>query len=292
MSVRTVSKWLGSFPRRGRARGCSIAPRRRCRAASHAGGAGRGDRGAAPLADDRGGDRGDAGDAVVDRLGGADPDRARASSRGSSRRSRRTATSVQPPGELVHIDVKKLGRIGRPGHRVNGDRAHPQPRASAGSSSTSASTTRPGSPTSRCSTTRKPPPRSASCAARSPTTRAHGIRVERVLTDNGSCYRAIVHALACTDARDQAPAAPGPTGRAPTARPNASSAPCSAAGPTAPSTATQTNAAPLSPAGSTSTDESQAGRIGPPLREWSWARVTRELKRRTWGCVLPRCLAA
>ena len=26
------------------------------------------------------------------------------------------------PGELVHVDVKKLGRIGRPGHRVNSDR--------------------------------------------------------------------------------------------------------------------------------------------------------------------------
>ena len=26
------------------------------------------------------------------------------------------------PGELIHIDVKKLGRIGRAGHRVNGDR--------------------------------------------------------------------------------------------------------------------------------------------------------------------------
>jgi transposase InsO family protein len=26
------------------------------------------------------------------------------------------------PGELVHIDVKKLASIGRPGHRVNGDR--------------------------------------------------------------------------------------------------------------------------------------------------------------------------
>lgn len=26
------------------------------------------------------------------------------------------------PGELIHIDVKKLGRIGRPGHRVNNDR--------------------------------------------------------------------------------------------------------------------------------------------------------------------------
>ena len=26
------------------------------------------------------------------------------------------------PGELVHIDVKKLGKIGREGHRINGDR--------------------------------------------------------------------------------------------------------------------------------------------------------------------------
>ena len=26
------------------------------------------------------------------------------------------------PGELIHVDVKKLGKIGRPGHRVNGDR--------------------------------------------------------------------------------------------------------------------------------------------------------------------------
>ncbi len=25
------------------------------------------------------------------------------------------------PGELLHVDVKKLGRIGRPGHRANGD---------------------------------------------------------------------------------------------------------------------------------------------------------------------------
>ena len=26
------------------------------------------------------------------------------------------------PGELIHIDVKKLGRIERPGHRIHGDR--------------------------------------------------------------------------------------------------------------------------------------------------------------------------
>jgi hypothetical protein len=29
----------------------------------------------------------------------------------------------QRPGELVHVDVKKLGRIVRPGHRVTGDRS-------------------------------------------------------------------------------------------------------------------------------------------------------------------------
>lgn len=28
------------------------------------------------------------------------------------------------PGELIHIDTKKLGRIGEPGHRVTGQRAH------------------------------------------------------------------------------------------------------------------------------------------------------------------------
>lgn len=29
------------------------------------------------------------------------------------------------PGELIHIDVKRLARIGRPGHRVNVGRADP-----------------------------------------------------------------------------------------------------------------------------------------------------------------------
>ena len=32
------------------------------------------------------------------------------------------------PGELMHIDVKKLGRIGRPGHRIHGNRRTEQPR--------------------------------------------------------------------------------------------------------------------------------------------------------------------
>ena len=46
------------------------------------------------------------GNAGLDGLDDPDPDR----------------TRPARPGELVHIDVKKLGRIGRPGHRVNGDR--------------------------------------------------------------------------------------------------------------------------------------------------------------------------
>ena len=32
----------------------------------------------------------------------------------------------QRPGELVHVDVKKLGRIGAPGHRVTGSPGHGQ----------------------------------------------------------------------------------------------------------------------------------------------------------------------
>ena len=32
------------------------------------------------------------------------------------------------PGELLHIDIKKLGRIARPGHRVTGNRRKETPR--------------------------------------------------------------------------------------------------------------------------------------------------------------------
>ena len=68
------------------------------------------------------------------------------------------AATSAPPGELVHVDVKKLGRIERgAGKRFTGQppstsraptrrRAGPRP---AGSSSTSRSTTAPGSPTPR-----------------------------------------------------------------------------------------------------------------------------------------------
>ena len=100
------------------------------------------------------------------------------------------------PGELVHIDVKKLGRIARPGHRVNGDRR-----------------TRTRGIGWECvhvavdDATRlayvevlddEKAPTAAGFLRRAVAFfRRYGIRVERVLTDNGACYRAVVHALAC-----------------------------------------------------------------------------------------------
>jgi transposase InsO family protein len=100
------------------------------------------------------------------------------------------------PGELLHVDVKKLGRIGRPGHRVNGDRR----------------TRSRGigweyvhvcvDDATRLAYVEVLEDEKATTAAgflRRAVAhyRAHGIRVERLITDNGACYRSVVHALAC-----------------------------------------------------------------------------------------------
>jgi transposase InsO family protein len=100
------------------------------------------------------------------------------------------------PGELLHIDVKRLGRIGRTGHRVNGDRR----------------TRSRGigweyvhvcvDDATRIAYVEVLEDEKATTAAgflRRAVAyyRARGIRVERVMTDNGSCYRGVVHALAC-----------------------------------------------------------------------------------------------
>ncbi len=94
----------------------------------------------------------------------------------------------QRPGELLHIDVKKLGCIGRPGHRVNGDR-----------------TTRVRGigwefvhvcvdDASRLAYVEVlPDERGPSCAGFLRRAIAwyerHGVRVERVMTDNGAAYK-------------------------------------------------------------------------------------------------------
>jgi transposase InsO family protein len=111
------------------------------------------------------------------------------------------------PGELIHIDVKKLGRIlGGAGHRMTG-RRHSTPRLM------DAAGRRRGTAgwdyvhiaiddCTRLAYAEVLPDEKASTAIaflRRAVAfyRRHGITVERLLTDNGSAYRAAIHALAC-----------------------------------------------------------------------------------------------
>jgi transposase InsO family protein len=107
------------------------------------------------------------------------------------------------PGELVHIDVKKLGRIsGGAGHRVTGDRRRQ------GSSNHSARSTGweyvhvcVDDATRLAYVEVLEDERATTAIGFLRRAVAHfaafGVRVERVLTDNGSAYRATIHALAC-----------------------------------------------------------------------------------------------
>ncbi len=100
------------------------------------------------------------------------------------------------PGELLHIDVKKLGRIGRAGHRVTGDRR----RQSRGIGWEYVHVC--VDDATRIAYVEVLADETAVTAAaflRRAVAhyRAYGIVVERVMTDNGSCYRGVVHAIAC-----------------------------------------------------------------------------------------------
>jgi transposase InsO family protein len=105
------------------------------------------------------------------------------------------------PGELLHIDVKKLGRIARPGHRVLG-------RQSAGGHHRRSydhgwefvhiaidDCTR----LAYVEVLSDEKATTAIAFLRRAVAfyRRHGIRVERLITDNGSPYRSTVHAIAC-----------------------------------------------------------------------------------------------
>jgi transposase InsO family protein len=110
------------------------------------------------------------------------------------------------PGELVHIDVKKLGRIDRVGHRINGSRASKHARGSwrvekkrligweyvhvcvdDATRLAYAEVLDDEKGHSVAGFLRRAVAFYAS----------HGIRVQRVMTDNGPAYISILHALAC-----------------------------------------------------------------------------------------------
>ena len=115
------------------------------------------------------------------------------------------------PGELVHIDIKKLGRIVVPGHAITGNRRQHAPR------------TRVGRSDGRCLGTAgwefvhvaiDDHSRLAFAEVHRDETAAtaigflrravaffaaHGVCVERVMTDNGSAYRSHAHRRACIE---------------------------------------------------------------------------------------------
>jgi transposase InsO family protein len=109
------------------------------------------------------------------------------------------------PGELVHVDVKKLGVIAGAGHRMTGRRT---------SQNANRRARRRGAPkgwefvhvcvddATRLAYVEVLADEQGTTAAgflRRAVAfyRRHGIAVARVMSDNGSCYRSTIHALAC-----------------------------------------------------------------------------------------------
>ena len=117
------------------------------------------------------------------------------------RRHGRSRLVVRPPGEevvryerasageLVHVDIKKLGRILKPGHRVTGDRRG-QAKGKAGWQYLYVAV----DDHTRLGLASVHPDETADSAIAflDELVRfygSHGIRVERVLTDNGACFK-------------------------------------------------------------------------------------------------------
>jgi transposase InsO family protein len=93
------------------------------------------------------------------------------------------------PGELVHVDIKKLGRIVRPGHRVTGDRSS-QAKGKAGWQHLYVAI----DDHSRLGFASVYPDETSDSALAFLEElvafyRSHGITVERVLSDNGTCFK-------------------------------------------------------------------------------------------------------
>ncbi len=106
------------------------------------------------------------------------------------------------PGELLHIDVKKLGRIARPGHRVRGSRrpepGHRSERYAQGWEFVHIAI----DDATRLAYVEVLTDERAMTAVgflRRAVEHyaAYGITIERLITDNGNPYRSAVHAIAC-----------------------------------------------------------------------------------------------
>ena len=157
----------------------------------------------------------------------------------------------QAPGDLLHLDTKKLGRFERPGHRVTGNRRQDSPGAgweyvhvAIDDHSRVAFSTLQEEETGECA-----------CRALLQTLRYYaslGVRFRRVLTDDTPATSP--HAFAaCAGAWDSSTATPGPTARAPMARPSGSSRRHCESGPMPAPMRARINGAGICPPGFTST---------------------------------------
>ena len=102
------------------------------------------------------------------------------------------------PGELIHIDIKKLGRFGTPGHRVRGQRSEQWRNRRAGWEFVHVAI----DDASRVAFSQIRNTERRHCAiaflkAAVAYYASLGIIVERVMTDNGSCYRSRSFRDAC-----------------------------------------------------------------------------------------------
>jgi transposase InsO family protein len=104
------------------------------------------------------------------------------------------------PGQLVHIDVKKLGRIGRPGHRVTGTRVGQKK----GAGWERVHVAIDGATRLAYAEVLPDERKQTACGFLERAVAwfsANGIEVERILTDNGSAYRSHLHRQTCAKLR-------------------------------------------------------------------------------------------
>ena len=100
------------------------------------------------------------------------------------------------PGDMIHLDIKKLGRIDGVGHRITGDKSRPQPGAGWEFLHVCVDDH------SRLAYSEVLPDEKATSATcflirAVGWFKRHGVTVDRVLTDNGSCYRSALFKTTC-----------------------------------------------------------------------------------------------
>jgi len=137
----------------------------------------------------------------------------------------------EAPGELLHMDTKKLGRIVRPSHRVTGDRRDSVDGAGWEFAHVAIDDhSRAGFVQMHCDERKESAVEFLkACVAHYA---ALGVQIKRLITDNGSAYRSVLFNRTC-QALGIKHSFTNPTGHRPTERPNASSRLACANGPTA-----------------------------------------------------------